>query len=459
MSRTLVQTLVQRRAEKRGPIDEILANATKAERDLTAEERTQFDAIVAEIGEIDARIAELSDLVERDEAAAEVSRKYVGGTQVTREPEVYQKGPRGRSFVKDMWLARQKGDRDAHERLLRNNKMRADALDRLQTQDGQIGEQRAISTTGGAGGELVPPLWLEQEFVKFVRPGRITANLCHPSELPAGTDQINIPKILTGTATAAQAAQNTGVQQTDLTTGSVSSPVVTIAGGQTIALQLIEQSPLNIDEIVLEDLAADYAKQINLQVLSGSGTGGTMTGILTLSGTQSVAWTQATPALGGAGGLYSKLGNGVQLVHTSRFLPPTAIIMHPRRWAWAETQSDSQGRPLVVPISGGPMNVLGNLDEQASQGLVGSMLGLPVYTDPLVPINLGAGTNQDELILARMSDLWLWEGQVRAEAFQQTFAQNMSVFVRLYNYASFQAGRYPQSICGITGTGAVTPTF
>jgi HK97 family phage major capsid protein len=459
MSRTLVQTLVERRAEKRKTLDELLRTPVAEERDLTEQERATFDAIAAEIGEIDTRVAELSDLVVRDEQAAEVSRRVVGGTQVIREPEVYVKGPRGRSFIKDMWLARQKGDRDAHERLMRNNRMRADALDRLAAQDGQLPEQRAISTTTGQGGELVPPLWLEQEFVKFVRPGRITANLCREAELPAGTDQINIPKILTGTATAPQASQNTGVQQTDLTTSSVSSPVVTIAGGQTVALQLIEQSPLNIDEIVLEDLAADYAKQLNTQVISGSGTGGTLTGILTLSGTQSVAWTQATPALGGAGGLYSKLGNGVQLVHTSRFLPPTAILMHPRRWAWAETQSDAQGRPLVVPLAGGPMNVMGNLDQQASQGLVGSMLGLPVYVDALIPINLGAGTNQDEIIVAKMDDLWLWEGQIRAEAFQQTYAQNMSVFVRLYNYASFQPGRYPQSICGITGTGAVTPTF
>ena len=81
-----------------------------------------------------------------------------------------------------------------------------------------------------------------------------------------------------------------------------------------------------------------------------------------------------------------------------------------------------------------------NLDEQASQGLVGQMLGLPVYVDALIPTNIGGGTNQDEIYLAKADDLWLWEGQVRAEAFQQTYANNLSVFVRLYNYASFQAG-------------------
>jgi hypothetical protein len=87
------------------------------------------------------------------------------------------------------------------------------------------------------------------------------------------------------------------------------------------------------------------------------------------------------------------------------------------------------------------------------------MLGLPVYVDATIPTNLGAGTNQDFIMVARMADLILWESNVRAEAFQQTYAQNLSVFVRLYNYFSFQAGRYPKSISLINGTGLTTPTF
>ena len=75
-------------------------------------------------------------------------------------------------------------------------------------------------------------------------------------------DSINIPVINTGTQVAAQNGQNTGVQQIDLTTSSKASPVITVAGGQTVSLQLIEQSPINIDNVVLSDLAADYARQL-----------------------------------------------------------------------------------------------------------------------------------------------------------------------------------------------------
>lgn len=455
--REMIQALQEKRAEQRKKLDTVLETVEAEERAaLTDEERSTFDAGETEIRAIDGRIAELDEQIRSDEAAAKVAERYAApapeveqrrlaaGTTVT-EPEVYRSGPGGRSYFRDLYLANRRGDRDASDRLRRNDKM--------------VAEKRAISTTAGAGGEFVPPLWLEDQFAALARPGRVTADLCVHGDVPPGTNSINIPKVLTGTATAVQATQNSGVQNTDMTTGSISSPVVTIAGGQTVSMQLVEQSPLNIDDLILGDLAADYATKLTKQVISGTGTSGQATGLLTLAGTNSLAWTQATPALGGAGGFYSSLGAAISAIHTSRYQPPTHIVMHPRRWAWALAQSDSANRPMVVPSAQGPMNAAGSPGALAAQGHVGEMLGLPVFTDANLPTNVGAGTNQDVTVVARMSDVYLWEGSVRAEAFEQTYAQNLSLFVRLYNYASFQAGRYPTAISSVTGTGSITPTF
>jgi HK97 family phage major capsid protein len=449
MSRALIGTLLERRGELALELDKTLQPANTEKRNLTEDEAAKFDAIKADIIATDERIAELAEIDKADEAAEELQKRYSGpSVQVISEPQVYQRGNNETQFFRDLWLANHRRDQDALDRLRRNNAMVADAK-----------KQRAISTGTGGGGEFVPPLWLEEDYIKYARAGRVTANLCRRGVVPPGTNSINIPKINTGTATAAVSSQNSNIQNTDLTTTSVSSPVITIAGGQTVSLQLIEQSPLNIDEIVLQDLAADYAVKLNAQVLSGSGSSGQATGLLTLSGTNSVTWTQATPALGGPGGMYPKVANGVQQIHTKRFLPPNAIIMHPVRWAWAESQVDNNGRPLVVPASGGAFQMLANLDEQVSEGLVGTMLGLPVYVDAVIPVNGGTGANQDSIIITKADDLWLWEGEVRAEAFAQTYANQMSVFVRLYNYVSFQAGRYAPSTSVVTGTGAAAPTF
>lgn len=443
--RSMIADLLAKRSEKSAALAALVDTAKTEARALTDAESGTFDAAETEIRALDARVAELDEQVRADDAAAEMQKRYTASVKVTSEPEIYRSGVGGRSYFRDLHLARNKGDRDALDRLSRNDRGRA-----------ADPEFRAISTTNGAGGEFVPPLWLEDQFVKFARPGRITANLTPTHPLPPGTDSINVPKVNTGTAVAVQTTQNSAVQVTDLTTTSISSGISTIAGGQTVSLQLMEQSPLNIDDLVLADLAAAYAQALNLQVLSGSGTAGQQTGILTLGGTNSVAFTSASPTLGL---LYSKLAGAIQQIHTKRFLPPDTIIMHPSRWAWCLAALDGQSRPLVVPDASGPWNAAGNAGAVASQGFVGHIMGLPVYVDATIPTNLGAGTNQDTIIVARMADLMLWESNVRAEAFAQTYANQMSVFVRLYNYASFQPARYPASISVIGGTGLVAPSF
>jgi HK97 family phage major capsid protein len=93
------------------------------------------------------------------------------------------------------------------------------------------------------------------------------------------------------------------------------------------------------------------------------------------------------------------------------------------------------------------------------EGSVGTLLGLPVYLDANVPTNTGAGTNQDTIIVGRFSDLVLFEGQQRAEAFTQTKADTLGILFRLYNYAAIVTERFPKSIGLVTGTGLVTPTF
>jgi HK97 family phage major capsid protein len=440
--RSLIADLVAKRSAERTKLDGILSEARGADNVLSDEQRSAFDAGEAEVRALDERISELDAQVRADDAAAEMAKRYApSGVKVTREPEIYRSGLGGRSYFRDLHLSTYRGDRDATERLARNNK-------------GREVEERALTTVNGAGGEFVPPLWLEKEFVRLARPGRITGNLVPTQALPSGTDSINVPKVATGTAVAVQGTQNTAVQQTDLTTTSISSSVTTIAGGQTVSLQLIEQSPLNVDDVILADLAAAYAVQYNSLILSGSGTGGNPTGVLTLSGTNSVSITATT-----AVGLYSAIANAIQLIHTNRYLPPDTIIMHPRRWAMLLAAVDSSNRPLVVPNANNPMNALGTAGEPVSQGYVGTIQGLPVYVDALIPTNGGAGTNQDTVIVGRFADLIAWEGNVKAEAFPQTYANQLSIFVRLYNYMSFQPARYPKSLAVVAGAGLVPPTF
>jgi hypothetical protein len=233
------------------------------------------------------------------------------------------------------------------------------AMDRLTRNNSEVAvESRALTTTDGAGGDFVPPLWMVNQYVELARTARPTADRVRNETLPTGTDQVNVPKLSTGTAVAEQSTQNTAVQNTDATTGSVAANVATLAGQQVVAVQLIEQSPINLDTILLADLAADYAAKVDLFVLNNNATN--KKGLLQESGTNAITYTSGspTPAL-----LYSKLADAIQQVTTNRFLPPDTIVMHPRRWASLLAAVDTAGRPLFIASTGqGGFNSLGMQD-------------------------------------------------------------------------------------------------
>lgn len=397
-------------------------------------------SIEAEVTDIEREISERDavDAAQRETAPNPAARADAGHQSraiIGDEPTTYQRGGRN-SYFRDLTLVnmQREGGREALQRLERSNQ-----------------EVRALTTTDGAGGDFVPPLWLVDQFVALARPARVVADELAQMPMPAGTDTIALPTLATGTATALQATQNTPVQNTDATTSNVQASVNTIAGQQVVAVQLLEQSPVNMDDILLQDLALDYAIKADTFVISNNVANAR--GLLFVSGVNSVSLTGVT-----ATSLYSAVANGVQLIHTNRFAPADKIFMHPRRWAFLLAAVDTQGRPLIVP-NGSTFNALATQGGVVAQGPVGTLQGLPVYTDPTIPTNLGAGTNEDRIIIVRSTDSMVFEGTVRSEAFRETKADQLSVLLRVYNYIAIHASRLPKSISVLSGVGLVPPTF
>jgi HK97 family phage major capsid protein len=407
-----------------------------------------IDAKDSELSEVRGNIAKAREAEERKNREAEVRKEHAPTEQrvsVGDEPKTYRKDDPKSSFVRDLTAVglNRPGFQEAHDRLQRNNR------------EVQV-ETRALTTTDTAGGDFVPPLWLVNQYVELARTARPTADRVQNQMLPTGTDQINVPKISTGTAVAEQATQNTAVQNTDAVTTSVAANVATIAGQQVISVQLIEQSPINMDGILLQDLALDYAAKVDLFVLNNNAAN--KKGLLQESGTSSVTYVDASPTVGE---LYLKLADAVQRVSTLRFLPADTIVMHPRRWAWFLGSLDTAGRPLILPgaANGTPFNALGQQGGVAgATGVVGNLMGLDVVLDPQIPTTLGGGT-EDAIIVFRASDSILWEGAPHAEAFRETKADQLSVLLRFYRYAAFTTARYAASVSKITGTGLIAPTF
>jgi len=128
---------------------------------------------------------------------------------------------------------------------------------------------------------------------------------------------------------------------------------------------------------------------------------GQLRGVANAVGVGSTAYTDAAPAVAGAGKFYATLAKAIAAINTARYLPPTAIVMHPRRWGWISASFDSSNRPLL-PMNTPAFNAIG--DDGAgvvAAGAVGVMQGLPVYVDANIPTDLGAGANQDPAVRAQ----------------------------------------------------------
>jgi len=427
---------------------------TLATDEVSAEALDAASAKQEEIAALDERIATAEKVETRTAAIAESRKeagvKTFGGAVVTKETMTYDKDGRN-SFVRDMIGAHLRNDSTSWERLTRHS------------QEVSI-ETRDINRTDTSGGDLVPPLYLINEYAEFARAARVTADLLTTMALPAGTDSINIPQITTGTLAAFQSSDNSATTTRDMVTSTVTAPVRTISGYENVSIQLVEQSPLagGLDRLVFGDLMADYALQLNTAVVgTGDGTSGTLKGLVTL-GTDStngipVTWTETTPtAVNGA----IAIAKAISKVVTNRYKAAEAIVMSPSVWYWFASQVDSQNRPLVVPTTGASQafNSAGTVTNPgAPAGLVGTIQGVPVFIDATMTKTYGASTNQSPILVGKFSDSYLFETGLKTRVLPDVLSANLTIRFQVYGYAAL-AHRYAKAVSAITGTGTVAPS-
>lgn len=451
----LLEEAKEKHAESVARLDELNARIKALPDDADADEVAFLDASFRKEQATSKRWAEA---VERTEVILEArqavkpqaaddpdtAKSDKPNVSVLKEPKTYERTS-PHSFFQDLWRSQSKehSDADARARLERHMaEMRV--------------EQRDITTTAGGTGEFVAPAYLQNEWIPLLRAGRPTANVIPSRPLIPGKMVYHFPKLSGGAATAIQASENAGVQETDPTSSDYSVSVKTIAGQVDMSRQLYDFSDPGMDEIIMADLAADYATKLDVQVLSGSGSSGQALGIRNVSSINTITYTQATPT---AATLYSQVANAWQTISSTIFRGADTIIMHPRRWASVLAASDTTGRPLATSFSpyNSPISPSGSND---GQGPAGDMQGLPVVLDPNIPTNVGAGTNQDVILVIRAAEMRLYEeGGPRFRVFEDVGSGTLTVRFSAWGYFAFAGGRYPGAISLITGTGLVPPTF
>lgn len=378
-----------------------------------------------------------------EEEQPEQEQRQAGETRVVSESLTYERG-NGQSFVRDAFNATARGEISARQRLDRH------------MQEMRVERRDLTEATDSDGGYLVAPLYLQNEFIEFDRAGRVIADVIGPRPLPPNTNSIHIPKQDGGVTVDTQSTENTALSETDATFTEVVADVKTVGGIQDVSQQLVDRGVPGIDGIIFADLRRAYNVKLDEKVINSSDSNNE--GLLQADNVNAVTYTDASPT---AAELYKKVADAIQQIHTGLYMAPNAIFMHPRRWAFLLAEADTAGRPLVVPSAQAPQNAVATQSGVVAQGAVGTMQGLPVYTDPNIPGNLGAGTNEDRIIIAHTPDLLLWEapGGPFLDTFREPGSDTLTVRFRLFNYWAQQHERKPEALAVISGTGLITPTF
>jgi HK97 family phage major capsid protein len=381
---------------------------------------------------------------ELDQAASDAEKRFgavpTPDVRVKSEPLTYsQMSPHG--FFRDLARSTFSNDTDAAERIARHKREMAV-------------ERYDLNSTDASGGYLVPPAWLNEQFVDLAAAGRVVANTIGTRPLPGNTDSISLPTLSTATSAATQTADGTAVSETDAAFSVVTGVVKTVAGMQDVSQQLVDRSIPGVDQVIFQDLLKQYAITLDTAVINSSTTSNL--GLLQLSGTNGVTYTTSTPTVAG---IYPKIASAIQQIHTGVYMPANAIFMHPRRWAWFLSSLDDQSRPLITPYA--PQNAAGDHGGVVAEGLVGSIQGVNVYVDANIPTTLGASTTEDAIIVCRTDELFVYEEQAGPylETFRDVGSGTLTVRFRLHNYWGQILGRRPTAISKITGTGVIAPTF
>lgn len=460
--RAALRAALEGRASAQDALDAIVNAAAEEKRTaLTADEETaltearaKLDAADAEIEAFQLRVAELEGVEARKAAAEKLAADLPpvqtgkATVRVGSEPTTYRKGGE-HSFLSDAFNARFGSDYDAAARLARHGKEMSVEY------RGKYGvETRDVGTSAFAG--LVVPQYLTDMYAPLARAGRPFADRVRHLDLPADGMTVNISRITTGSAVAAQASQNATVQETDMDDTLLTVNVNTIAGMQDVSIQASQRGTM-VDEVVVADLVLAYHTELNRQCIAADGTSGTHLGVLSTSGIVAVTYTDASPTVPE---VYPKIADGIQQIAAGRYLPPDLIVMAPRRAGWFTAALDSSNRPLVVPQAVA-MNPAGTNEGPGYGSTILNLQGLPAITDGSVPTNLGAGTNEDRIIITRAQESVLWEepGTPLRLRFEEVLGHQLSIRFVVYGFSAFTAGRYPLASAVISGTGLVTPTF
>lgn len=468
-----IDKLLLERKSVSDPALKIRSACIDEQRDPSETEAALVREAEEKIDELDTQINDLRNQAAKFDHEQQVADAMVERAQASHEADADVRPARGKVGAEPATYRKDNARevsffRDAFS--IQTGSFARGASERIERHMAEVEGMSKRATSTGSFSGLIPPQYLVDQAAIVAQAGRPFAASLSSLDLPDEGMQLVIPRGTAAASADVQATENSAVKNTDEVWANLTVPVVTIAGQQDVSRQSLERGTPGIDTIIFSDLAASHAVSADKQYLQGTGTSGQALGVLN---TASINAASAFGAAATAALVLSKVQGAIAAIQSTRFLPANVIYMHPRRWSWLAAQLDGNGRPFISTSGNyGPFNAFG-VQEQDGAGNptvptpVGTFAGLPVILDANLPTAYGTGSDEDVIIVARSTDLLLWQdgdGSPMQLRFEQTLGNQLTVKLVCYSYSAFTAARYPQAVAIVGGAdaegkGLVAPTF
>lgn len=278
----IVKELKEKRAAVYAQANELRALARKDNRDLTADEVAKHDAMIADVEKYGAQI-------DREERALEL------GSQIDATRALVGREDTGNSIAMP---AKDFGRYSLLRaiRLRMNNQpldgIEAEVSAEIAKRTGKdpqgfyapLEATRALNTTTGTGGVQAV---VDSSLIELLRAKTLVSQL-GAVYLPNMVGSFKLPR-QTGGATAYWVAESGAPTASNQTLDQVAFAAKTVGAFTDVSRQFINQSSLNAEQFVRNDLASVLAIAIDTAAFQGTGSNNQPTGILNYTGVGSVA--------------------------------------------------------------------------------------------------------------------------------------------------------------------------
>jgi HK97 family phage major capsid protein len=261
---THMKVLIERRTKLRTDAKALLDAAEAEKRDLTADEQSRFDGLMADIQAVTGNL-ERAEQFEADERAAEHALDHLGNG---KKPEA-----RGGDFVNlatGAPAAVRSGESFAEHATVKAARSQAQAQEQaaIATHGNLCNQLRAISLTGGQA--VVPQVWASQ-LIDLAR-NKSAVLQAGAQIVPMEASVVKIGR-LTGDPTAAFRVENSLITPSDPTLDNVTLTAQTMSCEVIGSMEWFQDS-LHGDEIIRNAIAQAMASRLDLVALYGGITAG-----------------------------------------------------------------------------------------------------------------------------------------------------------------------------------------